>query len=682
MTVPTSPSSGGLAVAAVMVVVVVTAVAVTAVAVTPISVVGPREDAGWDGAGCRGGPAAEGGARLPCCQLSGAVAAQDPASPTPTAVPPRTWGLSAGSPPELAWRSRTPGNGPPGWVPTVGLTPRTPQPVPGEGCGVGNVGTEEPLVGAGCGNRGMWGDPGVVYGTLLCTPAELPGATEVGGCPSMAGRCQVWSRGTWLCSGGLSLLGGPKTRVVRSRAPPRPGDVTPAVLAVVLGTGRLDPLPAAGSKVEPIPVAGWAVLATGPPRPPVPRDDGEGRGAERGPCQATSIPCHGRESEPCLPAGLSVPPSGPVGVISLCSPPAKGDIPIVPGAGLSVASVMLECVPGLLSPSGMVAPRPSTAHSSGDNGLREPLWLCTSAVPMGVHPGRVLGDPRCPRADPGTVMEDGEYEGILCGVVAPSAVTFPTGSVPGGYLVVGAVSGSMGAGGPTLVTPRLAGDGGSLPAAACSAVPAESGAPGCSMAAPSCTVGPVPSLPAQGPAGLPWGLGASAVLTGVPGKGSSSASVCCCPVVSGIGARPVPAPRSGSMGRGRSGGMLSRADTQPAPHSHRLGTPGPSVALVHVAGMWCHRQRAMSGTVPAPAVPVWQRSPTAVPGWAQGMAVPSVESVPLPRPGQSRAQHSTITGETAAHIQASCPSVGHQHRAPTTPGSCQHRQGGSAPPLR
>lgn len=71
VTVPTSLSSAGLAVAAVMVVVAVTAVVVMPiVVVTPIVVVGSREDAGWDRADSRGGPEAEGGARLPGCQLS------------------------------------------------------------------------------------------------------------------------------------------------------------------------------------------------------------------------------------------------------------------------------------------------------------------------------------------------------------------------------------------------------------------------------------------------------------------------------------------------------------------------------------------------------------------------------------------------------------------------------------
>lgn len=495
------------------------------------------------------------------------------------------------------------------------------------------------------------------------------------------------------------MSGGPKTPAVGSRAPPRLRDVTPGMLAVAVGTGRSSPLPVAGSEVGPVPMAVWAVLATGLPRPPAPRDGGEGRGAERGPCWAMSVPCHGWESESRRPTSSGspwrVPPGVPVGVSSLCSPPARGDVPIVPGAGLSVAGTMLGRVPGLLSPSGTVAPRPSPAHGARDEGLCEPLRLCTCAVPVGLQPSRVLGDPHCPLAEPGTVTEDGECEGVLCGVVAPSAVTFPTGSVLGVYLVVGAVSGSTGAGAPTLVTPGLAGDGCLLPAAACSAVPAESGGPGCSVAAPSCTVGPIPSLPAQGPPGLPWGLGDSSVPAGVPGKGSSSASVCSCPAASGVGTRPVPAPRSGSTGRGRSEGTLSRAGPQPAPHSYQLSTPGPSAAPTHVAVTQCHRRRVTSGTGPAPAVPVWQRSPVAVPGWAQGTAVPSVEPVPLPRPGQSRAQHSTITGERGAcagvghHAPAlgtmhqrwaSCTSVG--HHTPTASRSCRHRQGGSTPPLR
>lgn len=99
MTVPTSLSRAGLAVAAVVVVVVVTAAAAVVVMLTVV--VSPGGDADWDAAGCWVGPGAEGGAELPSCQLSGAVAAQGMASPTPTTVPPRIWGLLAGSPPEL-----------------------------------------------------------------------------------------------------------------------------------------------------------------------------------------------------------------------------------------------------------------------------------------------------------------------------------------------------------------------------------------------------------------------------------------------------------------------------------------------------------------------------------------------------------------------------------------------------
>lgn len=163
--------------------------------------------------------------------------------------------------------------------------------------------------------------------------------------------------------------------------------------------------------------------------------------------------------------------------------------------------------------------------------------------------------------------------------MAPSTITFPPGSVPGGDPAVGAVSSSAGAG---------AGDGRSV-------VPAKSGSPGRSVAVPSHAAGPVPSLPAWV---LPWGLGGSAVPAGVPGKGSSPASVRSCPTASGIGARPVPAPRFGSTGRGRSEGMLSRADPQPAPHGCQLGAPGRSVAPMHVAGTRCRRPRATTGPGP------------------------------------------------------------------------------------
>lgn len=230
-------------------------------------------------------------------------------------------------------------------VPKAGLSPRTPRLAPGEGCGVGDRVTAELPVGVGCGDGGTRGDPALAYGTLLCAATVLPGATEVGGCSGMGGGRQVRTGGMWLCSGVPSESGGPNTPVVGSRATPRLGVVTPGVLAVVVGTGRPDPLPVAGGEVGPVPTAGWAVLARGPPRPPAPRDGREGRGAERGPCQAMSVPRHGRESEPRPPAGPGSPchvPCGvPAGLSSLCSPPTKGDVPVIPSAGLPVAGAML-----------------------------------------------------------------------------------------------------------------------------------------------------------------------------------------------------------------------------------------------------------------------------------------------------------------------------------------------------
>lgn len=164
MTVPTSPSLSGL-VAAVM-------VAVTVVVVTPIARVGPREDTGWDKAGCWGGPGAEGGARLP----------------TPTWVSPRDGRLRPGPTLELEWGS--PGEGSPRGVPTVGLNPRTPKLVPGEGrgvdSGIDSRVTAEPLAGADCGDRGMWEDPGLPCVTPPCATGVLPGARGPGGCPGMA----------------------------------------------------------------------------------------------------------------------------------------------------------------------------------------------------------------------------------------------------------------------------------------------------------------------------------------------------------------------------------------------------------------------------------------------------------------------------------------------------------------
>lgn len=61
MTVPTSLSRAGLAVAAVVVVVVVTAAAAVVVMLTVV--VSPGGDADWDAAGCWVGPGAEGGGR-------------------------------------------------------------------------------------------------------------------------------------------------------------------------------------------------------------------------------------------------------------------------------------------------------------------------------------------------------------------------------------------------------------------------------------------------------------------------------------------------------------------------------------------------------------------------------------------------------------------------------------------
>lgn len=232
VTVPTSPSSAGLAVAVALVV-----------------VVAAREEAGWDGAGCRCGAGAVGGARLPGCQLCWAVAAQSSPSTTFSGVIPRIRGLSARCPPEPVWGSPGPGD-PAGGVPVVG-------PSPGDGCGVGEVGAAELVAGGGC------GDMGLPRGTPLGTTAVLPGATEG----------HIWSRGMRRGSGGRSVSGGPDTPTVRSRSPSWLGDVSPGVLAMAVGTG----------KPVPVPAAGWAVLAVGspschisPPWPPAPRDGREG----------------------------------------------------------------------------------------------------------------------------------------------------------------------------------------------------------------------------------------------------------------------------------------------------------------------------------------------------------------------------------------------------------------------
>lgn len=239
-----------------------------------------------------------------------------------------------------------------------------------------------------------------------------------------------------------------------------------------------------------------------------------------------------------------------------------------------MAGALLWCVPGLLSPSGAVAPRRSLAPGSGCKELRDPPWLCVGAVPMGLCPGRALGVPHCSPVELGTVTEDGERKRIPCRVVAPSAISFPTGSVRREELVVGAASSSVGAaeGPPPRPLPRLAGDGPWLPVAA-SAAPVARGGPA-SVPAPCPPVGPVPSLPVWAPHSV---LGGSAVPGGVPGKGSSSASICSHVVAFGVGNCPAPAPCCGSVGRGRGGGMLSGADPRASTPRSRHGT-----------GTWSH----------------------------------------------------------------------------------------------
>lgn len=509
VTVPMSPGSAGLGVAA------------GRVAAALAVVAAPREEAGWDGAGCGCGTGAVGGARLPGCQLGWAVAAQSSPSTTPSGVTPRIRGLSARCPPEPVWGSPGPGD-PAGGVPAV-------WPSPGDGCRVGEGAAAELVAGVGC------GDVGLPRGTPLGTTVELPGATEG----------HVWCRGMRRGSGGPSVLGGPDTPAVRARAPSWLGDGTPGVLAMAVGTGKPGPVPAAG----------WAVLAVGslgchigPPWPPAPRDGGEGREAARGPCQAASVPCHGWDSAPRPPAASR---SVPRELSNLCTPPPEGNVPVVPGPGLPVAAALLWCVPGLLSPSGAVAPRPSLAPGSGCKELGEPPWLCAGAVPVELCPGRALGVSQCSPAGLGTVTEDGECRRVPSGAVAPSTISSPTGSVRREGLVVGAVSSSVGAaeGPPPRPLPRLAGDGPWLPVAA-SAAPMARGGPA-PVPAPCPPAGPVPSLLVQPPRSV---LGGSAVPGGVPGKGSSSASVCSHVVAFGVGNCPAPAPCCGSVGEAGVGG--------------------------------------------------------------------------------------------------------------------------------
>lgn len=260
-----------------------------------------------------------------------------------------------------------------------------------------------------------------------------------------------------------------------------------------------------------------------------------------------------------------------------------------------------------MSLGGMVAPLPSGSRA-GCEGLSEPSQLCVSTVLI------VLGVPHCPLELLGTIMWDDECDRVLCGVGELSAFSFPMGSVLGAVLMAGAVLSSMVTAVSTLagLPPGGVGDVPSLPAAA-SVVPAEG--EGCAaVLTPSRTAGTVPASP-----GLLLVPEGSAVPGGVPGKGNSSASVC-----------SHPAPCCGSAGRGR--GMLSGAGAL----RHSTNT------RAHPAG-----KKPIRGTVPV-------RQPS--PGWAQGTAVPRVEPIPLPRAGQSRAQHPTRTAEGTD--RASAPSTG------------------------
>lgn len=256
---------------------------------------------------------------------------------------------------------------------------------------------------------------------------------------------------------------------------------------------------------------------------------------------------------------------------------------------------------------------------------------------MALHPSRVLLGLHCPRAEPGTVTDGGECESVPCTAVAPSDVPCPTGSVPGGCAAAGSVLASPGAEARAVVPPRVAGDGCSPPAAR-AAVPADTEGRRGRAVVPPRPAGPGPSQPCPGALGLSCGPESSAVPGGVPGEGSSSASVHGCPAASGVGACPVPAPRCGrSAGRG--------ADTEPLGHSAR-----------------CPRGLGRGG--PGAAVPVRQRSPAEGPRDAQGSAALRVGPVPLPRAGQSRAQHSTSTRregkERRAGPRASRNSTGHR----------------------
>lgn len=274
---------------------------------------------------------------------------------------------------------------------------------------------------------------------------------------------------------------------------------------------------------------------------------------------------------------------------------------------------------------------------------------------MALHPSRLLLDLHCPLAEPGAVTEGGECRSVPCGVVASFTVTCRRGSGPGGCVLAGSVCPSAGAGVPA------AGPG-------CS-VPAETGGPGGSVAEPPRAAGPVPSLPSPGPLGLCCGPESSAVPAGVPGNGGGPASVHSCPTAPGVGGCPVPAPGCGrSAGRGE-GRALSGSDPRQPPRG-----PGPSEPQPPRLALGA-TESAGGAAVPVPA-PVRQRSPAAVPRGAQGSAALRAEPVPMPRAGQSRAQHSTSTGREGKEQRAPVPGIAHPAPAP---GTRSYRRGETPP---
>lgn len=178
------------------------------------------------------------------------------------------------------------------------------------------------------------------------------------------------------------------------------------------------------------------------------------------------------------------------------------------------------------------------------------------------------------------------------------------------------------------------------------------------------------TTPHRGPCPLPAQPGASGALLGAgeldcPGRGPRQGQqFSLCPQLPhGLWCRRLPCASSSLQvicGQRQSGRKLSRSDPWPAPTA---ATARPWAPACHNTRGW-HTvpQRAARGTVSAAAVPVWQRFPVAVPRWAQGSAALRVEPVPLPRAGQSRAQHSTSTGREGREQHA--PTRGIEHPAP------------------